>query len=48
MKNGDAYEIRPEGYDPSDARISVDLEIDVPKKSPLTVKTEKGDVAFRT
>ncbi|HKM82729.1 MAG TPA: DUF4097 family beta strand repeat-containing protein [Candidatus Acidoferrum sp.] len=43
-KNGDSYEVRPSGYDLSDARIRVDMEVSVPKKSPLTVKTEKGDV----
>jgi hypothetical protein len=46
VKNGDGYEIRPDGYDLSDSRISLDLEIAVPKKSPLSVKTEKGDVAI--
>jgi Domain of unknown function (DUF5668)/Putative adhesin len=44
VKNGDTYEVRPSGYDTSDGRISVDLEVSVPKKSALTVKTEKGDV----
>ena len=44
VKNGDTYEVRPSGYDLSDARISVDLEVSVPKNSPLTVKTDKGDV----
>jgi len=44
VKNGDTYEVRPSGYDTSDGRISVDLEVSVPKKSALTVKTDKGDV----
>lgn len=44
VKNGETYEVRPSGYDTSDSRISVDLEVSVPKKSALTVKTEKGDV----
>jgi len=44
VKNGDTYEVRPKGYDTSDSRISVELEVSVPKKSALTVKTEKGDV----
>jgi len=44
VKNGDSYEVRPSGYDFSDSRIGVDLEVSVPKKSPLTVKTDKGDV----
>jgi DUF4097 and DUF4098 domain-containing protein YvlB len=43
-KNGDTYEVHPTGYDPSDARISVDMEVAVPKKSILTIKTDKGDV----
>ncbi len=42
--NGDALEVRPSGYDLSDSRISVDLEVAIPKKSVLTVKTDKGDV----
>lgn len=43
-KNGDAFEVRPSGYDLSDARISVDMDAVVPKRSPLTIKTDKGDV----
>jgi len=43
-QNGDGFEIHPAGYDTSDNRISVDLEISLPKKAALTVKTEKGDV----
>ncbi len=46
VKNGDTYEVRPSGYDTSDSRISVDLEVSVPKKSALTVKTDKGDVTI--
>ncbi len=44
VKNGDAYEIHPDGYDLSDLRVEVDLEITVPKKSPINVKADKGDV----
>ena len=43
-QNGDSYEVHPTGYDPSDPRISVDLEVSVPQKSALNVKTDKGDV----
>ena len=43
-QNGDSYEIHPAGFDQSDGRISVDLEISVPRRSPLTVRTDKGDV----
>ena len=46
VKNGDAYEIHPTGYDLSNSRISVNLELSVPKKSPLTIKTEKGDITI--
>jgi len=44
VKNGDTYEVRPSGYDWSDSRIGVDLDLTVPKTSPLTVKTDKGDI----
>jgi len=43
-QNGDSFEVHPGGFDASDARISVNLEVAVPKKSPLTVRTEKGDI----
>ena len=46
VENGGNYEVRPRGYDQSDARISVDLEVSLPKKSPLLIKTEKGDVVI--
>jgi len=43
-QNGDGYEVRPSGFDLSSSRISVDLEVAVPKKSALSVKTDRGDV----
>jgi hypothetical protein len=43
-QNGDSFEVHPTGYEASEARISVDLDVSIPKKSPLTVKTDKGDV----
>jgi hypothetical protein len=45
-QNGDGFEVHPSGYEQSDGRISVDLEISMPKKSALTVKTERGDVVI--
>lgn len=45
-QNGDAFEVRPAGYDLSESRIGVDLEVAVPKKSALTVKTDRGDVTI--
>jgi hypothetical protein len=45
VKSGDAYEIRPTGYDLGDSRTSVDLEVSVPKKAVVTIRTEHGDIA---
>jgi len=45
-QNGDGYEVRPSGFDFSSSRIGVDMEVTIPKKSVLSVKTEKGDVAI--
>jgi DUF4097 and DUF4098 domain-containing protein YvlB len=44
VKNGDGYEIRPIGGDAGDSRISLDLEVAVPKKAALTIRNEKGDI----
>src|SRR5713226_6025162 len=43
VQNGDGYEVRPTGTS-GDARVSVDMDVAVPKKSQLTVRSEKGDV----
>ncbi len=42
VQNGDGFEIRPAGR--VDSRLSLDLEVSVPKKSVLTIRNEKGDV----
>src|SRR5262249_27502671 len=44
VKNGDSYEIRPTGFDLSDSRVGVDLDVVVPKKAVLTVHTDNGDI----
>jgi DUF4097 and DUF4098 domain-containing protein YvlB len=44
-QNGDGYEVRPSGFDLSSSKIGVEMEVTIPKKSVLSVKTEKGDVA---
>ena len=44
-QNGDGYEVRPSGFDLSSSKIGVDMEVTIPKKSVLSVKTDKGDVA---
>ena len=43
VQNGDGYEIRPTGA--GDSRISVDLEVAVPKKASLTIRSDKGDIS---
>jgi hypothetical protein len=44
-QNGDGYEIQPAGYDLKDRRVSIDVEVAIPNKSALTVRTDKGDVS---
>ena len=41
-KNGDAYEVRPTRN--GDSRVSVNMDIAVPKASAVTIHTEKGDI----
>ncbi len=43
-QNGDGYEVHPNGFDLSNSRIAVDLEVAIPKKSVLSIKTDQGDV----
>jgi hypothetical protein len=43
VQNGDGYEIRPTGSG-GNSRVSVDLDITVPKKALLAIHSEKGDV----
>src|SRR5260370_484953 len=42
VQNGDGYEIRPTGVSKGESRISLDLDVAVPQKAPLTVRNEKG------
>ena len=42
VQNGDGYEIHPAGS--TNSRLSLDLEVSVPKKSTLTIRNEKGDI----
>jgi hypothetical protein len=44
VQNGDGYEVRPTGS-AGNSRISVDLDITVPKKALLAIHSEKGDVS---
>jgi len=45
-QSGNGYDIHPSGFDPSNRRISVDMDVQVPKRSPLSVKTDMGDVTI--
>jgi DUF4097 and DUF4098 domain-containing protein YvlB len=44
VQNGDGYEIQPSGVNTGDSRISLDLEIALPKKSSVTIRDERGDI----
>jgi DUF4097 and DUF4098 domain-containing protein YvlB len=44
VQNGDGYEIRPTGIGASDSRISLDLDVAVPKKATLTIRSDRGDI----
>ena len=39
VQNGDGYEIRPSGSNTGDSRLGFDMEILVPKKAQLTVRS---------
>src|SRR6266481_1595131 len=44
VQNGDGYEVRPMGISAGDSRISMDLDVAVPKKAALTIRNEKGAI----
>jgi hypothetical protein len=44
VQNGDGFEVRPTGVGGGSSRVSVDMDITVPKKALLTIHSEKGDV----
>src|SRR5271169_710446 len=44
VQNGDGYEVHPTGVNAGDSRISVDMEIQVPKMASVKVRNEKGDI----
>lgn len=45
VQNGDGFEVRPIGIGGGNSRVSVDMDITVPKRALLTVHNEKGDVS---
>lgn len=44
VKNGDGYEVRPTEPSNGGSRLSLDLDVAVPKKAALTVRNEKGSI----
>ena len=44
VKEGDVYIVRPAGAAEDDRRFGFDLDVTVPKKADVSVKTQKGDV----
>lgn len=43
-QNGDSYEVRPTGFDLGDSRVSVNMDVVVPKKAAVNVSTERGTI----
>jgi hypothetical protein len=43
-KDGDNYVVRPSGAAENDQRYGFDLEVTTPKKAPLDIKNERGDI----
>jgi hypothetical protein len=44
VQNGDGFEIRPTGTG-GNSRVSVDMDISVPKRALLTIHSDKGDIS---
>ncbi|MDP9338080.1 MAG: DUF4097 domain-containing protein [Acidobacteriota bacterium] len=45
VQNGDGYDVRPSGSNTGDSRLAFDMEIVVPRKAQLAVRTsDKGDI----
>jgi hypothetical protein len=44
VQNGDGYEIHPIGLASNASRITIDMDIQVPMKSSVTIRNEKGDI----
>src|SRR6266853_6095744 len=44
VQNGDGFEVRPTGVG-GGSRVSVDLDVTVPKKAAVTIHSEKGDIS---
>jgi len=44
VQNGDGFEVHPTGVGGGGSRVSVDMDITVPKKASLTIHSEKGGI----
>lgn len=44
VKNGDGYEVRPTEPGAGGSHISMDLDVELPKKAALTIRNDKGNV----
>src|SRR5216684_1651558 len=44
VQNGDVYEVHPTGIRPGDSRVSLDLDVAIPKKAALTIRNERGNI----
>ena len=44
VQNGDGFEVRPTGLSGRGSRVSVDMDVTVPKKASVTIHSEKGDI----
>jgi len=45
VQNGDGFEVRPTGLGGRGSRVSVDMDVTVPKKASVTIHSEKGDIS---
>jgi Toastrack DUF4097/LiaF transmembrane domain len=43
-QSGHEYEIHPAGFDTGDTRFGVNLDVVVPKNSPVTIRNSRGDI----
>jgi DUF4097 and DUF4098 domain-containing protein YvlB len=44
VQNGDGFEVRPTGVGGGRSRVSVDMDVSVPKRASVTIHSEKGDI----
>jgi hypothetical protein len=45
VQNGDGFEVRPTGVRGGNSRVSIDMDISVPKKALLSIHSDKGDIS---